>query len=428
MRVSGPLVPELAARFVRTRAPLQPRVATYATVLDERGTPLDRGLAILFAAPQSYTGEAMLELQLHGSPVVARELMRALIACGVALAEPGEFTRRAFFNGKIDLHAAAAVADVIDAETAAAARAAAANLGSGLAEEVQTLRARLAETLEELAASIDFPEEVPPVDPHRLEASLAGIIERLEQLQRDGELGRLVREGLQVAIVGPPNAGKSSLLNALLGEERAIVSELPGTTRDTIEESLSVGGVPIRLVDTAGIREHADRIEAIGIERTRRALAQAAVAIVVIDGSQPLSGDARSLLEQTSTRQRIIFLNKADLGDAGRIELADRAAIAGSARTGAGLDALRDAIAAVGWGGGSIDIERPHPASLREFDAVREALDGLARARRTLRAGDPVDFTTGELQRAFSALGHVTERVAAEEILGGVFSRFCIGK
>jgi tRNA modification GTPase len=429
VRVSGPGVADIARRVLRGgKRPLRPRVATQATIHDENGHVVDRGLVIFFPAPASYTGEDLLELQVHGSPVVAREVVRTLLACGARHAGPGEFTRRAFLNGKMDLREAEAVADVIEAETRSAARAALANLGGGLTVEVLALRATLATVLEELAAAIDFPEEVPDPDPARLERELGTIVERLERLRHDGECGRLVREGVSIAIVGPPNAGKSSLLNALLGLERAIVSDVAGTTRDTVEESIAIGGVLVRLIDTAGIRAHADRLEAAGIERSRRALATARIAVVVIDGSQPLSVESHAILAQTRERDRVVFLNKADLGEAGARELADPAAIAGSVWNAASLGKLCDAIAKIGWGGELPDLERPHLAALREFDAVNEALDALARARATLAAGEPSDFIAGELQRAFSALGHVSERVAAEEVLDGVFARFCIGK
>jgi len=214
VRASGPSVPELVRRLVRTKSHLRRRVATYATIVDENGDLLDHGLAIFFQAPHSYTGEDMLELQIHGSPVVAREVVRALLACGAALAEPGEFTRRAFLNGKMGLHAAAAVADIIDAQTRSAARAALANFDSGLALEVRAVRSDLAAILEELEGTIDFPDEVPEPDRDGLKERLAPIRMRLERLRRDGELGKIVREGLGIAIVGPPNAGKSSLLSA----------------------------------------------------------------------------------------------------------------------------------------------------------------------------------------------------------------------
>jgi tRNA modification GTPase len=428
VRASGPAVPELVERLVRTSSSPRPCVATRATIADERGEALDTGLAILFRAPHSYTGEEMLELHLHGSPVVAREVVRAMLACGARMAEPGEFTRRAFFNGKMDLHAAAAVADVVDAETRAAARAALANLDGALAAEVRALRAALAVILEELAGSIDFPDEVPEPKRDGLESRLRPILAALEQLRRDGEVGRLVREGLPIAIVGPPNAGKSSLLNALLGMERAIVSEIPGTTRDTIEESIAVGGVPVRLIDTAGIRAHADRLEARGIERTDRALAAARIALLVIDGSEPLGADALALLERTRGRERIVFYNKADLGTLGASGRAESDAVVGSVRETATLDALRRAIARIGWGGAEIDAARPHITALYEFDAVNAAIDALGRACAILRSHEPFDFVTTEAQRAFSALGHVSEQVAAEEVVDGIFSRFCIGK
>ncbi len=428
VRASGPCVPDLIRRLVQTKSQLNRRVATYATVVDEHGEMLDYGLALYFNAPHSYTGEDMLELQIHGSPVVSREIVRAMLGCGARLAEPGEFTRRAFHNGKMGLHAAVAVADIIEAQTRYAARAALANFDSGLAVEIAGIRSALAAILEELAGAIDFPEEVPEPDRAGLTERLMPLRERLERLRRDGELGKIVREGLGIAIVGPPNAGKSSLLNALLGTERAIVSDIPGTTRDTIEESVAVDGIPVRLIDTAGIRAHADQVEAQGIARTHRAIEAADIALVVVDGSQAPTVASRQILEDTQSRPRILFLNKADLG----IEAATWSkwpdAIAGSTRNPATLERLRGAIASIGWKNDSFDATRPHLAALHEFEAALEALDALERACAALGANEPVDFAAAELAHAFSQLGHVSERVAAEEILTGIFSRFCIGK
>jgi len=428
VRVSGTQARALASRLFVSREPLRPRVATYGTIVDEDGNAIDRGLAILAIAPHSYTGEDTLELHVHGSPVVAREVVRALLACGARYASAGEFTRRAFLNGKLDLHAAAAVADLIDAETRSAARAALANLGGGLSQEVRVLRARLSEVLEELAAAVDFPDEVPEPDRDVLRDRLEEIAARLRRLQRDAEMGRLVREGVPVAIVGPPNAGKSSLLNALLGEERALVSEIAGTTRDTIEESITVHGVQVRLIDTAGIREHADRLEAAGIERTRRALAGARVALVVLDGSQPLGAESQELLAQTRDRVRVVFANKADLGDAGARQLDGVTNVTGSVRDRSALQSIRDAIARAAWGDDRPDLERPHLASLDELNAVAQAVEALSNAQTTLERGDPSDLIVGELQRAFAALGHLTGDAASEELLTAIFGRFCIGK
>ncbi|HEY5258875.1 MAG TPA: tRNA uridine-5-carboxymethylaminomethyl(34) synthesis GTPase MnmE [Candidatus Baltobacteraceae bacterium] len=428
VRASGPHVRALAARLFASREPLRERYATYGDVLDERGEKIDRGIAILAYAPQTYTGEDTLELQVHGSTAIAAEVVRALIACGARAAGPGEFTRRAFLHGKLDLHAAAAVGDAIAAQSRSAARAALANLGGGLANEVRVLRAILANLLEQLAASLDFPDEVPEPQRAHLATTLDELASSLQALQRDGEVGKLVREGVGVAIVGPPNAGKSSLLNALLGEERALVSEQAGTTRDTIEESIAIDGVLVRLVDTAGIRAHADRLEAAGIERTARALAGARLALIVLDGSQPVGDEGASLLERTEGRERIVFFNKADLGRSGADAHPIHGAIVGSVNDDATLAVLRAAIARAGWGGKTLDLERPHLASAWEFDAVAQALSAIDRARSTVAAGEPVDLIAGELQRAHAALGQVTGDVATEELLDGIFSRFCIGK
>ncbi|MBV9269749.1 MAG: tRNA uridine-5-carboxymethylaminomethyl(34) synthesis GTPase MnmE, partial [Candidatus Eremiobacteraeota bacterium] len=273
IRISGPKARAIASRLFHSQQPLAHRTAVYGEIRDESGKPIDKGLALLWEAPHSYTGEESVEFHIHGSPVVAREVIRALLASGARLAQPGEFTQRAFLNGKLDLHEASAVADLIEAQSRSAARAAVANLGGGLRVRVREIRGSIAALLEELAGAIDFPDEVPEPDRARVSQVIDSASTELHELQRTGEAGRAVREGVTVAIVGPPNAGKSSLLNALLGEERALVSEIAGTTRDTIEESITVHGMQMRLIDTAGIRNHADRLEAAGIERTRRALA-----------------------------------------------------------------------------------------------------------------------------------------------------------
>ncbi|MDQ2865541.1 MAG: tRNA uridine-5-carboxymethylaminomethyl(34) synthesis GTPase MnmE [Candidatus Eremiobacteraeota bacterium] len=427
VRASGPDVPAVAARVV-PRAPLRPKRAQYAEILDEDGYRIDRGMVFFSEAPHSYTGEHTLELHIHGSPIVAREVMRALLAAGARAAEPGEFTRRAFMNGKLDLHAATAVADLIGAETRSAARAALANLGGGLANEVRRLRAVLAAVVEECTGAIDFPDEVPDPDRAAVDRSLASVAEELRGLLRDGEAGRLVRDGIAVAIVGPPNAGKSSLLNALLGEARAIVSDVAGTTRDTIEESISIDGVRVRLIDTAGIRAHTDALEAAGIARTQRAMASARLVLLVLDGSKPPSEAERQLLESTGSRESIVFFNKADLGVAYAREVRGTGGIVGSVYDRTTLRTLRSAIARRGWGSEIPDLERPHLASIVEFDAARSALTALTAARSTLADGAAIDLIVSDLQAAFASLGHISGDAAAREIVDGVFARFCIGK
>lgn len=428
VRVSGPHALEIARRIVRTRAPLAPQHATLADLHDARGTLLDRGIALSWRAPHSYTGEHMVELHVHGGPVLARDVLAALLAAGARLAAPGEFTRRAYENGKMDLAQAQAVCDVIAAETSAAARAAAANLTGALSAAIGAARSALFAQLEALAAAVDFPDDV--ADPPRgeMQAAIRRVRDGLATLRDGAELGRLIREGTSVAIVGPPNAGKSSLLNALLGEERALVSAIPGTTRDTIEEAIAIDGVLVRLIDTAGLRAHADQLEAAGMERTTRALAAAHVALVVLDGSRPIGDVERALLRETENRPRVIFCNKADLGDAGSRELAALAPIVGSVFDAATLTAVRAAVADAGWNGERLDLSRPHLSTAVELDAVNEALDALARAESTLDAGEPVDLCAVDLQRAVAALGHVSGAEAAEEVVDRIFARFCIGK
>jgi tRNA modification GTPase len=430
VRCSGPDARAITARVFRSRTALADRVATYGEILDVDGAVLDHGLAIAMDAPRTVTGEDIVELHVHGSPVVARETLRALLHAGARSAGPGEFTRRAFLNGKLDLSAAEAVADVIEAESRAGAQAAHANLTGGLRAAIEAAATPLSTLLEELAGAIDYPDEVPEPARDDVRARVAGVAARLRALTDDWERGRLVREGVSLAIVGPPNAGKSSLLNALLGEERAIVAAVAGTTRDVIEERFFIDGVAVRVLDTAGLRASDDVVERIGIARARAALEGATLALVVVDGSQPLDGDAAAILEATRTRARIVLFNKRDLGSAGydARAAAERDAFAGSVRDDATLAALRAAIAHAGWGSERIDVARPHLASARQADAVARAREALDRAQETLAAGDALDLIAPELLAAIAALGEITGAVATEAILDGVFARFCIGK
>jgi tRNA modification GTPase len=430
VRCSGPEARQIVARVFRSRAPLADRVATYGEILDVDGVVLDRGLALAMNAPRTVTGEDIVELHVHGSPVVARETLRALLHAGARAAGPGEFTRRAFLNGKLDLSAAEAVADVIEAESRAGARAAQANLTGALRGAVDAIAAPIATLLEELAGAIDYPDEVPEPERAGVEQRLFACEEALCGLIDDWERGRLVREGLSLAIVGPPNAGKSSLLNALLGEERAIVAAVAGTTRDVIEERFFIDGVPVRVLDTAGLRESDDPVERIGIERARRALAGAAVALVVVDGARPIDGDAAAVLAATRERPRVVLFNKSDLGRAGydAREAPETDARLGSVLDAATVDGVRRAVAQAGWGSEQIDVARAHLASARQAAAVARAREALARARATIEAGDALDLIAPELLAAIAALGEITGAVATEAILDGVFARFCIGK
>ncbi len=366
VRVSGPGVRRIVDAVCPGPA-LRERYAERRTIGGDGGVPIDEGLALFFPGPRSYTGEDVLELHVHGSPAVARDVLLAVMAAGARLAEPGEFTRRAFEAGKIDLSAAEAVADLIAAEQRSAARGAAARLAGGLATEVERLRGQLAAALEDLTASLDFPDEVPAPEVADLEQRVAQVDAALESLAASWERGGLVREGAAVAIVGPPNAGKSSLLNGLLGTDRALVSEFAGTTRDTLEESVALdGGIVARLIDTAGLRRAGDELEAAGVRRAAAALDSARLALVVVDASRPLAPEARDVLERTRERERLVYFNKADLGSVAYETRAtpERDALLGSAHERASLDLVRAALRER-LGSEAIDVARPHLGTAR---------------------------------------------------------------
>jgi tRNA modification GTPase len=436
VRASGEGVRALIGRVFVSGVLLLERVATLGRVVDARGATIDEGLALFFAAPRSYTGEDLLELHVHGSPAVVRDVLAALLEAGARLAGPGEFTRRAFLAGKLDLSAAEAVADLIEAEHRSAARAAAARLAGGVATEVERVRAEIDDVLEALAAAVDFPDEVNAPERADLSARLAGARDALAALAKTWEHGRLVREGVTVAIVGASNAGKSSLLNALLGAERALVSEFAGTTRDTIEETLALDGFVARIVDTAGIRRlsgfatGAERVEAAGIARSEAALAQSRVALVVVDASVALSADAAAIVERTRGRERVVLYNKADLGRAAfdARDPWERDALLGSAFDALTVTALKGALRGVVLGDQRIDVERPSLASARQADAVLEARRALDFALQTLTDGAPIDLLAGDLMAATRALGQITGREASEALLDAIFARFCVGK
>lgn len=427
VRISGPAAAEVAGGLLQLAAPLQPRHATFAR------TRADQVVATYFPAPHSYTGEHVVELSAHGSPVVLRHIVEQAMALGARLAEPGEFTLRAFLNSRIDLVQAEAVADLIDAVTPLQARAAFDQLEGTLTGRIAEIDAELFDLTAKLEASLDFPDE----GYHFVQAGEAGealrsIEQKIGSLLCEARRGRLIREGARIAIGGKPNVGKSSLFNALLRAGRAIVTPIPGTTRDLVTETADIDGLRLELVDTAGVRDTTDEVEREGVARARRSWTTADLVLVVLDLSCPLEEDDFNLLRETNDAPRLIVANKSDLPAAWRAVDIDAPVVTVSSKTGDGLDVLRADIRRA--------LEGANPATARDTAAVTNVRHAalLERARAALRRaceavdapGGPVaeEFVLTDLQDARAALEEVTGKRASEDLLRHIFSRFCIGK
>jgi len=439
VRVSGrDLKPLVAALFQRT---LQPRHATYLPFIDAQGRAIDRGLALYFPAPHSYTGEDVLELQAHGGPVVLQLLLARCLELGrdtgLRLAEPGEFTERAYLNDKLDLAQAEAVSDLIEASTEAAARSASRSLSGAFSDEVHALRDRLVSLRMLVEATLDFPEEeidfLEKADARgRLDAiarDVAAVLARARQ-------GALLREGMQIVLAGQPNVGKSSLLNALAGAELAIVTPIPGTTRDKVSETIQIDGVPVHVVDTAGLREAGDEVERIGIARSWDAIGQADAVLFLHDLTrlgEPAydAAEAQITAKLPDARQageRLVHVySKSDLAAVPAWPADGGHHIALSARTGDGLEALRRLLLQLaGWHASPDGV---FIARARHVDALRHTAEHLALARELAASPEPaLDLLAEELRLAQTALSQITGEFTSDDLLGEIFSRFCIGK
>jgi tRNA modification GTPase len=386
---------------------------------------LDEGMAVVFRAPHSYTGEDMAEFHCHGGVLVASRLLEAVLRTEARAAEPGEFTRRAFLNGKLDLTQAEAVMDVIRASTSLALRAAEEQLSGRLGQEVEQIRSHLLRTVAHVEAYIDFPDE--GIEPHtgaRLLAEIGIIHGRIERLLATANEGRILREGVRLVLCGEPNAGKSSLLNRLLGFDRAIVSASPGTTRDTIEELASLRGIPFRITDTAGLRETSDAVEREGVERARRAMESADLIVRIADITQ------NPRLEASQGEREILALNKVDLLDPQTAANQRRQSgpVAISCRTGEGIDHLVDLIVSKARGDRPADAPMLAAINARHQACLQRAQSRLSEAAEKLRAGVDPELIAVPLRETLDAVGEVIGAADAEEILGEIFSTFCIGK
>jgi tRNA modification GTPase len=440
VRLSGSEAWKIAARLVRSRRPLEAGRALLVEVLDP-GDPeaaaIDEAMVTAFVTPHSYTGENVVEIAAHGSPVVLETLLRGALAAGARLAGPGEFTQRAFLNGRLDLTQAEAVQDLIAAQTLEQARMAAQQLGGALSRRVAPVKEDLVTLIALLEAGMDFAagelDDVDVVSPEQVRTVLKRVREPLDQLARSYAQGHRLREGASLALVGRPNVGKSSLFNRLLERERAIVTPLPGTTRDTVEEAMAVGGIPLRLIDTAGLRlageSPADEAEALGIARSREALADADLVVVVLDATTAVGAEESELLRSLNGRPHLIARNKSDLrGATDQPQMDDEPdSLLTSALTGEGLEQLRSGIlqllraegdAAMG---GALN-------SLRQQEAVKGALESLAAAETANENRIPHEFLLADLHGALRALDSLTGQTTSDDILNRIFSTFCIGK
>jgi len=394
-----------------------------------RSNASDHVVLTYFVAPSSYTGEDVVEVSAHGSPVVLGSILRAAIDAGARLAEPGEFTLRAFLNQKLDLVQAEAVADLIDAVTPLQARAAFDQLEGTLTTTITAIEKDLFDIVARLEASLDFPDEgYHFVAPKEASESITAVIARVDALLAQAQRGRMVREGAAVAIVGTPNVGKSSLFNALLNANRAIVTAIPGTTRDLLTEQADIGGLSLSLIDTAGVRDTADVVEREGVARAKAAVDVADLTIVLLDRSRPLSMDDRELLGITASKPRVVAWNKIDLPPSQPLEPLDPIeAVAISATTGAGIDRL---IAAIGnaLGTGEALRDRPQVTNVRHAVLLERAKESLTRAATALESKISEEFPLLDLQEAGAALQEITGRRTSDDLLRHIFERFCIGK
>lgn len=401
----------------------------YGYIVDENDTIIDEVLVSYFKAPNTYTGEDICEINCHGGSVSTKKILEIVLKNGATMAEAGEFTKKAFLNGKIDLSQAEAVIDVINSKTEKENRASQNQLQGYLSKKINEIKSGITDILVDIEANIDYPEyDIEEVRREKIDKILCDSIEKLEKLEKSFESGKLLKEGVTTAIIGKPNVGKSSLLNALLKAERAIVTEIPGTTRDTIEEYITIKGVPLKIIDTAGIRKTDDIVEGIGVEKSKKVLEEAQLVLVLLDGTKTLEAEDFELLSMIENKKYIIVINKIDVENK-----IDKSKLKGkiieiSAKTLIGLEELENMIEEM-FAFNNIEVENDAIiTSLRHKQLITCAKDELVKTEKALREGLPIDMLSIEIQNAVQHLGEITGETVSEDVIKGIFNKFCVGK
>lgn len=414
---------------------IQSRRMTYGRIIDkENNCIIDEVLAVYMKGPKTYTAEDVVEINCHGSVVSLRKTLELVLRKGARMAEPGEFTKRAFLNGRLDLSQAEAVIDVVKAKTDRSFDVAISQLEGGLSLKISEIRQKLLDLLVDITVNIDYPDEdIEEITYENIGQNILLIANMIEKLLSTASTGRMIREGIRIAIVGKPNVGKSSLMNGLLKESRAIVTEVPGTTRDTIEEALSIRNIPVYLVDTAGIRDTSDKVEKIGIEKSKEAFNNADFVIFIIDGSRALSIEDEQIADHLEGKKSLVLINKCDLARAVDIKdvrklVPDADIIETSLADGSGIEEIEEFIENMVYGG---EISQSHSTmvnNVRHIDLLARSRDSLNDARSMTAAGQALEFIEVDVRSAYESLGEITGETVSDDIINEVFARFCLGK
>lgn len=437
IRISGSKAYDVGDAIFQSKSSLplaqrRDRSIQYGLIVDDDGKAVDEVILLIMKGPRSYTAEDVLEIQCHGGRQSLSEILGLVLRHGARLANPGEFTQRAFVNGRLDLAQAEAVMDVIQAKSAQGLTSAVSQLEGRLSRVVGDMRLHLTDFITRLEVTVDYPEEdLEEIEVPDIAGAIRDMERRLDDMLAESKSGRMMRDGVMAAIAGTPNAGKSSLLNRFLETERAIVTDVPGTTRDVIEEWITIQGVPICLVDTAGIRSTDDTVEQIGVRRAKEYMDRADIILVVVDQSRPLQEEDRQILETAKGRQALIVLNKEDLQPAFKTEELQSYGLpilSISASTGAGMGELKDAMLSLALKQGLTAAQSALLANTRHIELVRQSREALQRALDTIEAGMPVDCAIVDIREAWELLGSITGDTVHDDIIEEIFSRFCLGK